>query len=236
MAFWDYVKLAALLFCVPAQMWLSQNTAPTDRTNARSFGDGGFGLVKQFKANFGDVSGYLATHLSVMENVRKKLLKKSRTRRGVDEDADDGAEPHAQSVAIEVIRYDYFAASEAPRKDREAPMYRVGQAFRHKQYGYKGVIIGWDARAKAPKEWFERMGVTQAEQLSPMYSVLVDTRDRDEEHSKTYVVEGNIVLIEDPSDAVDYSHSRRAQYFSRFNSRMNTWSPNPRLRRKYPLD
>ena len=28
----------------------------------------------------------------------------------------------------QVIRYDYFAASEAPRKDREAPMYRVGKS------------------------------------------------------------------------------------------------------------
>ena len=65
-------------------------------------------------------------------------------------------------------------------------MWLAGQAFRHKQYGYKGVIIGWDARAKAPKEWFERMGVTQAEQLSPMYSVLVDTRDRDEVRPKPH--------------------------------------------------
>ena len=28
----------------------------------------------------------------------------------------------------QVLRYDYFAASEAPRKDREAPMYRVGKS------------------------------------------------------------------------------------------------------------
>ena len=88
--------------------------------------------VKQFKANFGDVSGYLATHLSVMENVRKKLLKKSRTRRGVDEDADDGAEPHAQSVAIEV------AASHPPPAASPAA---------HPGCSHSGAVPLWERRS-----------------------------------------------------------------------------------------
>ena len=80
-------------------MWLVSNTAPTDMNNARSFSDGGFGLVKQFKSNFGGVSDYVSKQWSIMETVRQKLLKKSRQRRG---EPDEAKIETGQSVAIEV--------------------------------------------------------------------------------------------------------------------------------------
>jgi len=26
----------------------------------------------------------------------------------------------------------------------------------HKRFGYSGVIVGWDVKAKAPEEWLQR--------------------------------------------------------------------------------
>ena len=32
--------------------------------------------------------------------------------------------------------------------------YRVGQVVKHKLYKYRAVIIGWDERPRAPRDWF----------------------------------------------------------------------------------
>lgn len=39
----------------------------------------------------------------------------------------------------------------SPRPD--SVKFRVGQVIRHKQFGYRGVIIGWDAVAKVSKSF-----------------------------------------------------------------------------------
>ena len=34
---------------------------------------------------------------------------------------------------------------------------RVGQVVKHKRWGYRGVIIGWDEKARAPESWLREM-------------------------------------------------------------------------------
>ena len=47
------------------------------------------------------------------------------------------------------------------------------------RWGYRGVIIGWDETARAPKEWLEQMHKDNPTwRHQPNYAVLVDTRDR----------------------------------------------------------
>lgn len=47
--------------------------------------------------------------------------------------------------------YFLITASAIPRNPRPGHIkYRIGQVIRHKQYGYRGVIVGWDATAKVP--------------------------------------------------------------------------------------
>ncbi len=47
-----------------------------------------------------------------------------------------------------------FLASPSIRSPRsEYVKFRVGQVIRHKLYGYRAVIIGWDEIASAPDEW-----------------------------------------------------------------------------------
>jgi hypothetical protein len=38
-------------------------------------------------------------------------------------------------------------------------LFRVGQVIRHKRYGYKGVISGWDRKFNATQEWQVMMRV-----------------------------------------------------------------------------
>lgn len=57
------------------------------------------------------------------------------------------------------------AADETPRRERrripgrEDVLYRVGQVFQHRRYGYTAVIFGWDAKCGANKQWMRTMGV-----------------------------------------------------------------------------
>ena len=42
----------------------------------------------------------------------------------------------------------FFAESTDPRIDRTHIKYHVGQVIMHKQFGYRGVIYGWDYKTK----------------------------------------------------------------------------------------
>ena len=53
------------------------------------------------------------------------------------------------------------------------------QVVKHKKWGYHGVIMGWDNKARAPDEWLKEMhGENTHWRDQPNYAVLVDTRDR----------------------------------------------------------
>ena len=67
----------------------------------------------------------------------------------------------------------HFASSTQPRNERKPQVkYRVGQVLKHKKYGYRGVIVGWDETTKAPEFWINQMhGKTNPEwRKQPNYS------------------------------------------------------------------
>ena len=80
------------------------------------------------------------------------------------------------------------------------------------------------------------MGVSAAQQRLPMYAVLVDNRDRDDENSHTYVAEENIVLVEKPTESLDFHQAQLQGLFTTFHAKMNSFSPKPKLRQEYPKD
>jgi len=243
----DGWKLLVLVLCVPLQLWLSQATSPKDLTNARGF-SGGFGFAgwvsdgwwKDGAKLIGDkVQLFAKIHKRVSEEMEPKArsnrkgwkqTQKQTYHRQADE-LDIGV-----SEAVEVKKLEYFSGSRAPRKDRSRVKYRVGQVFVHKVHGYKGLIVGWDEVPKAPEAWFKRMGVSEADQKKPMYSVLVDSRDRDDDGSRTYVNEKNIVLCKSPDDSFDFKHKDLGSYVESFSRKMNLFYPRPPVRKRYPKD
>lgn len=52
--------------------------------------------------------------------------------------------------------------------------YKVGNHFKHRRYGYTGVIIGWDTRCEAQEQWITQMRVNELPngRHQPFYHVL----------------------------------------------------------------
>ena len=84
----------------------------------------------------------------------------------------------------------WFAASPIPRGRRPEIMvklgHRVGVVYEHTQTGALGVIVGWDARTRAPREWLStalpghRSWAERLRRLhAPHYSVLEQLRNAD---------------------------------------------------------
>ncbi|KXJ92653.1 hypothetical protein Micbo1qcDRAFT_222406 [Microdochium bolleyi] len=96
-----------------------------------------------------------------------------------------------------------LASSDTAREDAAAPReqepprdwqvrYRVGDLFRHRRYGYRAVITGWDATCQASEQWMQQMGVDALPgggRSQSFYHVLV------EDHSTRYVAQENIDVI-----------------------------------------
>lgn len=141
-----------------------------------------------------------------------------------------------ESPAIEVIHHrspeGYFATSTNKRSPRPPEVkYRVGQVIRHKIWGYRGVIIGWDPIAHAPEEWLNKMHPPDKWhwRKMPNYSILVDTRDRPQPQV-TYVPQENIEII----TQTEIVHPNLDNYFDSFDGAQ--YLMRPALKYFYPRD
>ena len=81
----------------------------------------------------------------------------------------------------------WFGASPTVRTVRPlAVKYPVGTMYVHSQTGARGVVIGWDERTRAPRQWIRnnagQLGASMARLRAPHYSCLLYTspspRDR----------------------------------------------------------
>lgn len=135
--------------------------------------------------------------------------------------------------AREVMLYNepkgYFSGSPEPKIERKDVKFRVGQVIKHKKFGYRGVIIGWDYKAKAPDHWLQVNHFDPGWRHLPNYSVLVDTRDRTDVQT-TYVVEENMDVITDSQ----IEHPEIDSYFTSFDG--NQYVLRPWLKELYPKD
>ncbi|WAR09113.1 FBX21-like protein [Mya arenaria] len=145
-------------------------------------------------------------------------------------------DPNGESPAYEVLNHmepeGYFAASAEPRTLRPpAVKYRIGQVVKHKRWGYRGVIIGWDEYAKAPENWIKMNHPQGMEgwRTQPNYAILVDTRDRLAPQI-TYVPQENLEIIIN----MQILHPSIEDYFEKFDGAQ--YLPRPWLKAVYPQD
>ncbi|XP_038078843.1 F-box only protein 21-like isoform X2 [Patiria miniata] len=147
----------------------------------------------------------------------------------IDEDDTDLGE----SPAVEVLRYKdktgHFAASTEPRSPRSRKVkYRIGQVIRHKTWGYRGVIVGWDERAKAPEDWIKQMhGIHKLDQ--PFYVLLTDARDY--AAAMVYIPESDCEILSIHTEIV---HPEVQDYFEKFDG--TRYLARPWLKQIYPHD
>ena len=109
--------------------------------------------------------------------------------------------------------------------------FRVGQVIKHKKWGYRGVVVGWDEFTQAPESWIKQMhGPDRPEwRKQPNYSVLVDTRDR-QGAQITYVVQENMEVVKN----VKVFHPQLDEHFESYDG--SHYLPRPWLKARYPLD
>ena len=148
----------------------------------------------------------------------------------------------------EDTRKHWFGGSEEPRGPRPSSMveldHRVGTIFRHRKTGARGVIVGWDARTRAPRAWLDAnvpSGRSWSDRMrrlySPHYSVL---EERGGEFMQRYIVAHceeapapPCIEIERPARPL--SHPDVAAYFDRFDANVG-YVMSARWAERYPED
>ncbi|XP_060557516.1 F-box only protein 21-like [Ruditapes philippinarum] len=123
-------------------------------------------------------------------------------------------------------------ASVEPRTYRPPEVkYRIGQVVKHKRWGYRGVIVGWDEFAKAPEYWIKNNHPPGMEhwRTQPNYAIIVDTRDRLAPQI-TYVPQENLEVVVN----MQILHPSIEEYFEKFDGAQ--YLPRPWLKAVYPYD
>ncbi|XP_057307550.1 F-box only protein 21-like [Hydractinia symbiolongicarpus] len=207
------LQLALLLLAVPAQYiiskWMTPQAADREYLTRSFFADG----VNMFWkiCNLTEWKIYVS-------GLKERILY-----------ATDQGECPAKEVMHFAEPNGYFSGSPEPRKHRDKVKYRIGQVIKHKRFGYRGVIVGWDYRTKAPDQWIQVNHFDPTWRYQPNYSILVDTRDRTDVQT-TYVVEENMEVISDTK----IEHPDIDEYFQSYGG--SQYVPRPWLKELYPLD
>jgi len=220
----EHVQLAALFLCVPAQLLISQYMGSTEANRTYAISQ----LVGQW------------THIreswlrvESWKSWCKRLL--NLKMRDIMLDPLGLMDPLGECPAVEVFKFrdkdGYFGQSPEPRDARPPHVqFRVGQVVKHKRWGYRGVIIGWDETARAPGSWLEEMHKGNPRwRGQPNYAVLVDTRDRPAPQI-TYVPQENLDVVKHTA----ILHPSTEDYFENFDG--SQYLPRPWLRTVYPRD
>jgi len=220
----EHVQLAALFLCVPAQLLISQymNSTESNRTYAISQLVGQWTHIQENWLRVESWKSWCKRLLNL--NMRDIML-----------DPLGLMDPLGECPAVEVFKFrdkdGYFGQSPEPRDARPPHVqFRVGQVVKHKRWGYRGVIIGWDETARAPASWLEEMHKGNPTwRGQPNYAVLVDTRDRPAPQI-TYVPQENLEVVKHTA----ILHPSTEDYFENFDG--SQYLPRPWLRTVYPRD
>ncbi|KAI9773438.1 MAG: hypothetical protein M1840_007654 [Geoglossum simile] len=111
---------------------------------------------------------------------------------------------------------------------RQGVKYKVGQVFRHRRYGYQGIITGWDVECGMDQGWILENRVDRLDRgrHQSFYHILVEDR------SVRYVAEENIE-IEQPEE-VNELMELAGRHFKRWDKKSRTFISN--IRDEYPDD
>nr|XP_033795241.1 F-box only protein 21-like [Geotrypetes seraphini] len=126
----------------------------------------------------------------------------------------------------------YFAESTDIRSPKPASVrLSVGQVMIHKKLGYTGVIIGWDAKVRAPEDWLiEEYGSEVEERRNmPHYRILISLSKK-YNRSISYITEDQITIIQ----GFKINHPAVHIYFTMFDG--SRYVMHPWLQRVYPHD
>jgi len=217
----EHLQFAVIVMCVPLQLFISNYMGSTESNRTYAISKM-VNQVTELRDNWLSAASWRRWCFRLMSSRLQDLL-------------DPFTDPLGECPAVEVFRFrdkdGHFGQSPEPRDVRPPHVqYRVGQVIKHKKWGYRGVIIGWDETARAPAHWLAEMhkghpGWGQ----QPNYAVLVDTRDRPAPQI-TYVPQENIQVVKHNK----ILHPSVEDYFENFDG--SQYLPRPWLRSIYRRD
>lgn len=79
----------------------------------------------------------------------------------------------------------------------------IGQIFRHRKHGYRGVIVAWYPSCPLDDQWVAQWGPFVDGTDQPFYQTMIDTKDRPQA-MMTFAAQENLELLED--DVFDADH------------------------------
>ncbi|NXO50546.1 FBX21 protein, partial [Aramus guarauna] len=132
----------------------------------------------------------------------------------------------------EAETHSYFAESTHIRSPKpEYIQFSVGQVIVHKIFGYSGVIVGWDVKAKAPEEWLQDKYSPAKQDLkdTPHYRILINKANGFGK-STAYIPEEEITIIM----GLEVHHPDMKAYFSGYDG--SKYIMQPWLKKIYPHD
>ncbi|NXU25729.1 FBX21 protein, partial [Thalassarche chlororhynchos] len=132
----------------------------------------------------------------------------------------------------EAETHSYFAESTHVRSPKpEYIQFSVGQVIVHKRFGYSGVIVGWDVKAKAPEEWLQHKYPPAKQDLkdTPHYRILINKANGFGK-STAYIPEEEITIIM----GLEVHHPDMKAYFSGYDG--SKYIMQPWLKKIYPHD
>ncbi|NXQ80617.1 FBX21 protein, partial [Nyctibius grandis] len=132
----------------------------------------------------------------------------------------------------EAETHSYFAESTHVRSPKpEYIQFSVGQVIFHKRFGYSGVIVGWDVKAKAPEEWLQHKYPPAKQGLkdTPHYRILINKANGSGK-STAYIPEEEITIIM----GLEVHHPDMKAYFSGYDG--SKYIMQPWLKKIYPHD
>ena len=88
-------------------------------------------------------------------------------------------------------------------------VFEPGQLVRHRRYGYRAVVVAFDARCMANAQWYLK-NRTQPDQNQPWYHLLVDGQA-----TCTYAAQSNL-QTDDSGEPIE--HPLVPEYFSEFSN------------------
>ena len=102
------------------------------------------------------------------------------------------------------------------------PLFSVGVIFRHKKYGYVGLVRTVDEVCQKSEDWIASNNVDKLPRgrKQPFYLSLVDARYR-RSGAETYVAEENIEQIFPGTG--DFQHPRLNEFFAHFDPETSTY-------------
>ncbi|TFK12664.1 myosin regulatory light chain 2, smooth muscle minor isoform-like [Platysternon megacephalum] len=141
-------------------------------------------------------------------------------------------EKRTQGVEDEEEIHAHFAESTHIHSPKpESVQFNVGQVIVHRRFGYSGVIVGWDVKARAPEEWLQHKypPEKQGPRDTPHYRILINQANSFGK-STAYIPEEEISIIM----GLEIHNPDLTTYFSRYDG--SKYIMQPWLRKIYPHD